>query len=208
MRSHTWIPAAVLALALLAATGCASMHMLNRWSQPGVSAPLRSILVIAIDSNGGNRRIMEDAFVRGLARHGVIATPSYEVWAAALPDTDAVRGYVRTKGLNGVLVAARMRAEEYRQASRDYVNPDAAGLGRSWSGRYHRYYYEVQHEPGATAERVVPHRVDVWPADGQGGQMVWTALGKSVDPSSVDEVSREVSRSIVPEMAKAGVIPD
>jgi len=38
--------------------------------------------------------------------------------------------------------------------------------------------------------------------------MVWTALGKSVDPSSVDAVTREVSHAIVPEMAKAGVIPD
>ena len=204
-RRTPWI-FAPLALALVMSTGCASMHVLNRWSKPGLAAPIRSMLVVAIDSNDGNRQIMEDAFVRGLQRHGVIATASYEVWSEALPDTEAVRGYVRSHGVSGVLVAARMGVAEYKQVTSSYMPSDPLAEIRSWSGRYHHYFFELQHE--ATAGREVPHRVDVVQSDSRGGQMVWTALGKGVDPSSVDEVTREVSHAIVPEMAKAGVIPD
>jgi len=199
---------ATLAIALALTTSCATMRVLNRWSQPGMSAPIRSMLVVALDTDPSHRRIMEDAFVHGLARHGVIATPSYQVWGATLPDTEAVRAWVRAQGVNGMLVAARMKSEEYRQISRGYVSADPLAANRSWSGRYHRYYYEVKHEASAEAGREVPHRVDVWQADGKGGQMVWTALGRGVDPASADDVGREVTKSLVPEMARAGVIPD
>jgi len=114
----------------------------------------------------------------------------------------------RKLGYTSMLVAARMKSEEYRQISRGYVSADPLAANRSWSGRYHRYYYEVKHEASAEAGREVPHRVDVWQADGKGGQMVWTALGRGVDPASADDVGREVTKSLVPEMARAGVIPD
>src|SRR5207248_8464841 len=140
-------------------------------------------------------------------KHGVAATASYSVWPSALPDTDDVRQYVRDNHINGVLVAVREPTEQRQQLTPGYVSTEPRTYYSYWTGRYRTYFYNVEHEPVVETFRIVPHRIDVWQADAQGGQMVWTAQGRSLDPSSANDVSREVSKSIVPELAKAGVIP-
>jgi hypothetical protein len=196
-----------LALCIVVAAGCASAGLVNVWSQPDFSSPMKNMLVIAMSSKEGNRRIIEDAFVAELAKYGVQSRPSYEAFPSALPDTQAVRDYVLSNKLNGVVVAARLPTQHVTLEAPGYTTTETRSVYNNWSGRYHTYYVEVQHQGTTQTQRIVPHRVDVWFSDGKGGQMVWTGQTSSIDPSSVNQVSREMSGTIVPAMAKAGVIP-
>ena len=40
-----------------------------------------------------------------------------------------------------------------------------------------------------------------------GGRMVWAGTSQSVNPSSSEEVNREISKLIVPELSRKNVIP-
>jgi len=194
-------------LGLVALSGCASSNLVNMWRAPAIAVPMEKMLVIAMKPNEGNRRIMEDALVGRLAEHGVQATASYTVFPAAVPDTNAVVEYVRAHALNGVLVAARLPTLERTEEQPGYVTTEPRTVYSSWTGRYHTYYAEVAHEGTTETLRVVPHRIDVWYADGRGGQLVWTAEERSVDPASATQVSRDLSSAVVGELAKAGFIP-
>jgi len=198
---------AALVLGAAALAGCASSNLVNMWSAPDFSTPMQKMLVVAMKPNEGNRRIMEDAIVAELSRNGVQAIPSYQAFDGAMPDTQAVVDYVKANGVNGVLVAARMPDIERTEERPGYITTEPRTAYSSWSGRYHTYYPEVLHEGTTETLRIVPHRIDVWYSDGKGGQLVWTAEERSVDPSSVNEVSRSLSMSVVSELAKAGFIP-
>ncbi len=200
------LPALLGALAVMALAGCASTGLVNVWSSQDFSTPMHSMLVVVMKRNEGNRRIMEDAFVKELGKYGVQATAAYKVFPA-FPDTEEVRQYVRENHIEGVLVAARLPTQRRTEEQPGYVTSEARTRYNNWTGRYHTYYAQVAVEPTTDTVRIVPHRVDVWYADGKGGELVWTAEGRSIDPSSTNQVSREVSSAIVPELAKAGIIP-
>jgi hypothetical protein len=201
-RVVTW----VLALAVLACIGCASTGLVNTWAMPGFDTPMKSMLVIAMKPIDTHRRIMEDAFVSALGKYGVTATASYTVFAGALPDTQAVRDYVRTNALDGVLVAVRLPTEENTLVTPGYTTTESRTRYNAWTGRYVDYYTKVQHEATTETQRVVPHRVEVWQADGKGGRIVWSAEGRSIDPASANQVSKDMCGAVLPELANAGVI--
>jgi hypothetical protein len=205
-RFRRLLLAGALALGTGAMAGCASTSLVNMWSAPDFSTPMQTIFVIAVTPVEGNRRIMEDAFVTELGKHGVRATAAYTVFPAAMPDTQAVGDYVRANGLNGVLVAARLPTQERTEETPGYTTTEPRTMYSSWTGRYNTYYTQVQHEGTTEVHRIVPHLVEVWYADGKGGQLVWTAEDRNIDPSSATQVSKEMSGAIVPELAKAGII--
>jgi hypothetical protein len=204
LRLHA--PAALIALAAVLVAGCGSTGLVNQWGMPGFSTPIHSVLVIAIKRTESNRRIMEDAFVTELGKRGVKATASYGVFPAALPDTQAVRDYVLANHLEGVLVAARLPAEEQTRSTPGYTTRESRTAYSPWTHRYNTYLVEVEHEGTTVSERVIPHRVDLWYSDHKGGQLVWTALGRSVDPSSASQVSKEMCTVVVSQLAKEGFI--
>lgn len=194
------------ALGAFVLAGCASTGLVNVWAMQDFTTPMRSMLVVVMKRNEGNRRIMEDAFVRELDKYGVKATAAYKVFPA-VPDTAEVRQYVLDNHLNGVLVAARLPTRHETQEVPGYTTSEARTRYNSWTGRYQTYYTQVEVQPTTETVRVVPHRVDVWYSDHKGGELVWTAEGRSIDPSSANQVSQEISSDIVPALAKAGMIP-
>lgn len=196
-----------LALGIVLAAGCATTGLVNVWSQPDFSTPMKKMLVISVSSKEGNRRIVEDAFAASLSKYGVAASISYAAFPEALPDTQQVRDYVLANGFEGVLVSARLPTRRVTTKTPGYTTLETRTVYSGWSGRYHDYLVEVQHQGSTEVQRVVPHRVDVWYSDRKGGQMVWTGETSSVDPSSVNDVSKEMAGVIVPELAKAGLIP-
>ena len=195
------------ALGIVLAAGCASTGLVNVWSQPGFNTPMKHLLVISVSSEERNRRIIEDAFVKSLTQRGLQASPSYNAFPTALPDTQQVRDYVLANGFDGVLVTAHLPNRSVTAETPGYTTVETRTVYNNWSGRYHDYLVHVQHEGTTVVQKVVPHRVDLWFSDGKGGQIVWTGETNSVDPSSTNDVSREMVGAIVPELAKAGLIP-
>jgi len=197
----------LLALAGGGLAGCAASGLVNQWSDPTFHQSLTNVFVIAVKKDEVNRRITEDAFVNALDKQGVKATASYTVFPNELPpDTLTVRDKVHEGGYDGVVVISRLTTQKVTEEIPGYATSEVRTRYDNWANRYHTYYVQVQHDATTETQRIVRHRVDVWLV-GNPGRMVYTVEGRSVDPTSVSQVSKEMSSDIVPAIAKAGLLP-
>ncbi len=192
-------------LGVLILPACASSsRLVDTWVRPDYSGgPMRNMLVLVVRRDPARRRIWEDAFVSALADKGVQATPSYHDFPDRAPSEEEVRQEVEQGHYDGVLLARALGAEERRT----YVRPAVAlyPAGRYWSGFYRGYVtvWRRVYRPGYVERtRVVSFETSVWSAEG----LVWSGRSETADPASAREFSEELSRLIVPALAKAGVV--
>ena len=196
--------AAVLALALGACGGSSSL--VNMWKDPKFpKQPLRTALVIAIKEDPAIRRIWEDAFVSELAEEGVSAIPSYRGFPTALPDTQQVIDLVKQDDYDGVITVVGLGSETQQTYIPGYVTTAPVTYYNHWTGYYDTRYREI-YEPGyVTTDQVVRQRVDVWSVD-EGGTLVWTGTTQTINPTSGDEVRKDVTDLVIPELKEHHVI--
>lgn len=193
------------ALAVLAGCGSAT-QLTNMWADPQYSAgPMHSILVVAMRNGPARRRIMEDAYASQLDRHGVDVTPSYQRFPNAVPDTDQIERVVEERRFDGVLMISPLPTERQTVYVPGYVTTQPVYAYNPWSGFYHERWVYVHHPGYREQQRTVRHEIDLWDT-GPNGHLVWTAIGESIDPNSVSEVSNEVARRVVPELQRRGLI--
>jgi hypothetical protein len=200
------VPAALAALAASMLAGCASTSGLtNMWRDPQYQGPpLQHILVVGMIQSPANRRILEDAFVHELGKHGVEAVPSYQPFPNAPPDTDQVYDAVDRGGYDGVLLTRRLPPEHSTSYVPGYVTTQPVSrLG--WRGYYRTYWVDVMH-PGYVEQDVTARReVELW-AVRDGGRLIWTGIGETVNPGSATAVTHDVTHNVVPELARQGFI--
>ncbi|HYJ34091.1 MAG TPA: hypothetical protein VE326_12845 [Candidatus Binatia bacterium] len=213
MRFQRLLRAALLAVALAVTGaaflgGCASNSgLVNMWRDPAYhEAPMQHILVVGIIRNPTNRRILEDAFGKQLAKRGVEAVPSYAHFPDAPPDTMQISDAVSQGNYDGVLVARRLQPERTTSYVPGYVTTQPEYRVSPWSGRYRTYWVDVMH-PGYVEENItVRHDVELWSMR-QGGTLVWSAVGETVNPSAPTEVTHDIAHNVVPELERQGFIP-
>jgi hypothetical protein len=165
------------------------------------------MLVITMKKNPANRRIWEDGFASELTKRGVAATPSYQLFPNALPDTQQVIDAVTANHFDGVIVTHKLATESNDRYVPGYVKAVPTTRYNPWHGTYYTYYQKI-YEPGYTeTERVIRYQTDVWTTK-ENGRMVWTGVSESIDPSSGEDVNREISALIVPELAKRRILPE
>jgi F0F1-type ATP synthase membrane subunit c/vacuolar-type H+-ATPase subunit K len=213
MRFQRLLRAALLAVALAVTGaaifgGCASNSgLVNMWRDPAYKEPpMQKMLVVAIIQNSANRRILEDAFGKQLAKRGVDAVPSYSRFPDAPPDTMQILDAVGQGNYDGVLVATRLRPERTTSYVPGYVTTQPAYRVSPWSGRYRTYWVDVMH-PGYVEENItVRHNVELWSMREQ-GNLVWSAVGETVNPSAPTEVTHDIAHNVVPELERQGFIP-
>lgn len=200
------LPAALAALIAVILGGCAaSSGLTNMWKDPEYNGPpLQHILVVGVIHSQANRRILEDAFVHELGKHGVDAVPSYQHFPNAPPDTDQVYDAVDQGGYDGVLLTRRLPPERTTSYVPGYVTTQPVSrLG--WRGYYRTYWVDVMH-PGYVEQDITARReVELW-AVHDGGRLIWTGIGETVNPGSPTEVTHDVAHNVVPELARQGFI--
>jgi hypothetical protein len=194
------------AAAILGGCSGSGTQLVNMWRDPTASAtPLHRVLVVAVRNDPVKRRIWEDGFVAGLAKHGVEATPSYQLFPNAVPDTDAVVGAVREHNFDGVLVTHRLPTTTQQTYVPGYSRLEPVWVRSRWYGTYHAYWQEV-HEPGyVETDQVVRNQVDVWNT-ADDGRLIWSGTTESINPGSSAEVNSAITKLIVPELLAQGVI--
>ncbi len=146
-----------------------------------------------------SRRTVEDGFSYALAQHGVRATPSYTLFPNGFPSTDEAKKAVRTVGYDGLLVATSKGIREQTT-----IVPGGYGggfwgdyyWGPAWTGWYPGYVY---------TDQFVKFETTLW--DPRGGQLVWSANTQTENPSSGKGFIQSLTKKVIPEMEKAGVIP-
>jgi hypothetical protein len=205
-RRGALLLAACAAAAILGGCSGSGTQLVNMWRDPTAPAqPIRRMLVVAVRKDPVNRRIWEDGFVAGLSKHGVAATPSYNLFPNAVPDTDAVVVAVREHDFDGVLVTHRLPTTTQQNYVPGYTRLEPVWVRSRWYGTYHTYWSEV-HEPGyVETDKIVRNQVDLWNTIGD-GRLVWSGTTESINPSSTAEVNRAITKLIVPELLAHGVI--
>jgi len=197
-----------LAIATLAFAGaCAANSTLtNLWKDPEYPRePMRNVFVVVVKRDAAVRRIWEDGFTREFEKRGVTATPSYRLFPDAPPDTEQVIRAVRDQGADGVVEVHRLPTQTTDRYVPGYATSVPVYRYNPWTGVYYTHYREI-YEPGyVETAQVVRYQVNVWSVETNGG-LVWTGTTETVDPSSTQSVNRQVSRLIVPELARKGVI--
>jgi len=199
---------AMLFLVVAAGGGCAaSSGLVNMWRDPAYTEPpMRSILVVAVRRDPARRRILEDGFVHELGKRSVDAVPSYSHFPDAPPDTLQIADAVSQNHYEGVLVVTRLRSETSTSYVPGYVSTEPVSRISPWSGRYRTYWVDVMHPGYVDTDVTVRHEVELWSMR-DGGRLVWTAIGESVNPSSATEVNHDITHNVVPELEKQGLIP-
>jgi hypothetical protein len=188
--------------------GCASnSSLVNMWRDPTFDeAPMRSMLVVGLRRNQSDRRLLEDAFGRELEKRGVDATPSYEHFPNAPPDTSQIADVMNQHGYDGALIVYRLRSQTSESYVPGYATTEPVWRVSPWTGRYRTYWVDVMHPGYVETDVTVRHEIELWDMR-QGGRLVWTAVGEVVNPSSASEVNHDISHNVVPELERQGFIP-
>jgi hypothetical protein len=193
--------AAMLALVSLLLTGCLSTSLVERWRDAGFNGPaLRHVLVVGVQRDAGRRRIWESSMVTALARQHIAATASYEIFADRAPNADQLSATAASRGFDGVL--ATHFVGEREQA---LWMPDYAGVGFGWRRRYFGYWDSIYGPGYVEPSYQTDFQTDVFTV-ADGGKLIWTGTTRSVDLSTIQATTDQISQVLVPELLRAGVL--
>ncbi|MEP7028108.1 MAG: hypothetical protein ABI960_05895 [Candidatus Eisenbacteria bacterium] len=201
------VAVALFAAVLAGLAGCGTSTVSERWRDPSWSGPaIRNMLVVVVRKDAVRRRLWEDAIAQALQKRGMLATPSYRTFPDSVPGEDALQQAMKDLAFEGILLSRRTGT---RERTVD-VPPSVSTVGRTrWSrfwGTY-RTYYQTVYRPGYTeTERVVNNEVTIWDAR-KDGQMVWSATTATTNPEKPKELIAEITKLLVPRMARDGIIP-
>jgi len=187
--------------------GCASSGLVNVWMDPQyAAAPMTNMLVVAMKPDVARRRLWEDAFADALRRRGVTATPSYQLFPDALPDTSGIIAAVRENSYDGCLVTVKLPSEITTQDVPGYTTDSLVVRYDPWSRWYYNYYEQI-YTPGYTeTQTIVRHKIEVWNTLGKGA-LAWTATSEVLDPTSRNTVNERVIEGVIDDLVRYKVIP-
>jgi hypothetical protein len=187
---------------LLVLAGCVSTSLIDRWKDASFSGPpLHKVLVVGVQKDDGRRRLWEDGMVAALTHHGVQATASYMVFPNKAPNADELAATASREGFDGVMASHFVSASQ-----RNYWMPGYAGIGFGWRWRYYGYW-DAAYGPGyVETEHRADYQTDIFTVDAAGGRLIWTGITRSVDLSTTHSITDQISRVLVPELTKQGIL--
>lgn len=191
----------LLALALALAGGCGTKTSTTQlWAASDYSAaPLRKVIVFGRGMAEAQRRSVEDRLVSALGEHGVTATQSYRMFPE-LPNREIMQTELAKQGFDGALVTT-LHATRQRQS---YVPGHYHG-GGFWGGYYGMGW---GWSPGyIVTDELVDAETSVFDLRTDGGRLVWSATTRTLNPTSGEDLTKSMSKEILPGIAKRGIIP-
>ncbi|MGH7584280.1 MAG: hypothetical protein ACREL5_13750 [Gemmatimonadales bacterium] len=200
------LTAGLVVVAAVVSTACTTTSLVNMWHDPAYpKQPLNRILVVALHKGPAARRVWEDGFVAALKDHGVDATPSYQLFPTADPDTTALLAAVGHRGFEGVLLTHRQSATREPQYVPGYVTAGPGWYRGPWINHYAMYYQRIYAPGYVEINRVVRYEIDLWMTTGE-ARLVWSGTTASINPASSKQVNREIADQIVPQLVQTGII--
>lgn len=192
-------------IALMA--GCSSSKLVDIRSNISYqSTPLNKMLVISVSRNVTYRHIWEDAFSAELAKHNVASTPSYRLFPDAVPDTSQVIQIVRSNGFDGILVYRRLPTEMKSHYRQGFGMSDDNLVYDRYTERFTvSYYRDVDYAAYTDSQKVDIRAVDVWAAKNE-GQLIWSAMSRTPEPNSMQDVRPEIIRLVVSDLTKRNIV--
>jgi hypothetical protein len=192
-------------IALMA--GCSSSRLVEiRSNISHQSTPLNKMLVISVNRNMTYRHIWEDAFSAELAKHNVASTPSYRLFPDAVPDTSQVIQIVRSNGFDGILVYRRLPTEMKSHYRQGFGMSDDNLVYDRYTERFTvSYYRDVDYAAYTDSQKVDIRAVDVWAAKNE-GQLIWSAMSRTPEPNSMQDVRPEIIKLVVSDLTNRNIV--
>jgi hypothetical protein len=192
------VQALVVAAALVA--GCASTRLTSVYAAPDFTGgPFDRLMIVGIAPTEAGRVLYENAFADRLAALGAIGIGSANVFPSqAQLSRETVGAWVREHGIGGVLVT---RLQDVKRQER-YVPPTTA-----WDlyGYYGYWSPTVISTPGYTiTETTVVLETSLF--DATTGKLVYSAVSESFQPSSRDEIVRELVDALTKDLQQRGLL--
>ncbi len=84
--------------------------------------------------------------------------------------------------------------------------PGYAGVGFGWRWRYGGYWGSVYGPGYVETDYRADYQTDVFTVAPDGGKLVWTGITRSVDLSSTTTTTDQISRVLVPDLVREGIL--
>jgi hypothetical protein len=180
--------------ALLATLACTSTKLTSTFVDPGFSGgPFRKLMVVGLGASAGGRAAFENAVADQLAAQGVLGVASGNLIVASEDlNRETVLGWVESDGYDAVLVT---RLVDTRKTT-SYQPPTYTDFYGYW-GSYGTYLTS----PGYVVETTTL-LLESTLFDAATGKVVYSAESKSFQPSSRDEVIRELVPLLVGDLTQ------
>jgi len=200
-----FLPISIVLLASFGVSCGTKTRVSSQWLSPDYQGgPMHKILVVGVSETSLGRRTYEDRFAGALRDGGADAVSSYQV----LPTNDRLtkeqlEGVVRRDGFDGVIVTRLLEVAE----ETTYV-PPSTHVVPSYGYGYYGYYgrnYDVVHSPGYTrTTEVVRVETRLWNA--ADSQLAWGITSETFDPTSTDDAIASVTKKLVQQLSKDGLL--
>lgn len=207
MQKWTLVIAVILAGATLA--NAKSTKLVASWKNPQYSGPtFHRILVIGMSAKPGVRADFEDVLAKLVARDGVEAIPGNTILLRP-EGTKLDLGYLKTQvkefKIDAVIVSRLVKVDK----NVTYI-PGQPYVPYPYYGSFYGYYgavYPVVYSPDYLREdTTVRVETNVYAVRGTDGELVWTGVSDTFNPSSADKVIDGLSKLVVKELQKAAIL--
>ena len=207
MQKWTLVIAVILAGATLA--NAKSTMLVASWKNPQYSGPtFHRILVIGMSAKPGVRADFEDVLAKLVARDGVEAIPGNTILLRP-EGTKLDLGYLKTQvkefKIDAVIVSRLVKVDK----NVTYI-PGQPYVPYPYYGSFYGYYgavYPVVYSPDYLREdTTVRVETNVYAVRGTDGELVWTGVSDTFNPSSADKVIDGLSKLVVKELQKAAIL--
>ena len=207
MRKSTLVLAVILAGATLA--NGKSTKLVASWKNPQYSGPaFHRILVLGMSAKPGVRADFEDALSKLVAREGVEAIPGNTILLrpeGTKLDLDYLKTQVREFKIDAVIVSRLLKVDK----TVTYI-PGQPYVPYPYYGSFYGYYgavYPVVYSPDYLREdTTVRVETNVYAVRGSDGELVWTGVSDTFNPSSADKVIDGICRLVMKELQKEAIL--
>jgi hypothetical protein len=202
----------ILALMLLGA-GAAygkSTKLVASWKNPEYSGPaFRRVLILGMSAKPGVRADFEDALSKLVVRDGIEAIPGNTILLrpeGTQLDLNYLKTQVKEFKIDAVIVSRLVKVDK----NVTYVPGQPYFMPYPYYGSFYGYYgnvYPMVYSPDYLREdTTVRVETNVYAVSSGEGQLVWTAVSDTFNPSSANKVIDGLSKLIVKELQKEEVL--
>lgn len=188
---HFYPMTAVVALLILALSGCNTSRMRDTWQAEGFSKnQLDKVLVICNITNKTNRILFEDGLVRTLQNDGLTAYSSYDVMPEEKLTKEKVIAYVKNHDINYVIVTK----VDNIKIDKDYVPASAVTYVTGSYGCYYCWNYNTHtmvNEEYTDTQTTVMLVTTIH--DAKTEKPVWAGVSKTFEIDAVSTAGKDVA---------------
>ena len=200
----------LLVLAAVTLANGKSTKLVASWKNPEYSGPrFHRILVLGMSAKPGVRADFEDALSKLVARDGVEAIPGNTILLrpeGTHLDMNYLKTQIRDFKIDAVIVSRLVKVE----SSTTYIPGQAYVVPYPYYRSFYGYYgavYPVVYSPDyLSTDTRVRVETNVYASTAPDGELVWTGISDTFNPSSADKVIDGLSKLLVKELQKESVL--